>query len=278
MKKTSIFITAILLTGFTMSSCKKDSVTDPIVASSEDNAEVSAMFDDVDAEADNETQLKTEMITDSTTPTGTKNVFVTDSLGMKKTVITYDNFVNGKNNRIKNGKIIILTTGKYVITSAAFKRVITFDNFTINGNKIEGVRTIERNAIDSLSFDITLVNGKVTFMDDKTTYTRILENRVRKWTNGSETPYIVWDDEYDITGSANGTNRKGEPYKHEITSPIHVAAICPWIQSGVIEFSIISTSGTKTSTIDYGSGGCDNSAVINVNGKSYNITLKGSRK
>jgi hypothetical protein len=85
---------------------------------------------------------------------------------------------------------------------------------------------------------------------------------------GQNTPQLS-DDAYDITGSANGINRKGNAFTATITTALHVQAGCPYIESGVVEHTV----NNKTYTLDFGNGTCDNQATITVNGVSRTITL-----
>jgi hypothetical protein len=279
MKRIYFYSAAVLLLGFTMWSCKKDSTTDPLVASSQDNAEVSSLYDDVDNEANNVSNLK-DVLYDTTGSSGTKTVVKTKVGDTAIWTITFTTYNNGKNARLKNGTMIIKTAGKYAGETIPYFRSITFSDFTIDGNKIEGLRTIERDTVTDPTghtFSITLTNGKVTFPDN-TTYTRTTENRKRIWIKGYDTPLWIWDDEYDITGSATGTNRQGYAYTHSITTPLHVALICPWIESGVIQMTVTEGTTIKTSTLDYGADVCDKLATLTITGGSTTVVnLKGGK-
>lgn len=271
MKRMNYYLAALLLLGLSMSSCKKEETTsDPIITTSEDNSEVSALFDDIDNETNDVNAFKSEMV-DTVPSTGTRTITIDTTGGQKVITIAFTNYVNGKNTRVKNGKIIVTIAGAYMDQAEPFEKVVTFQDFYVDDNKIEGTRTVTKNANNPLEFNITMENAKITFSDG-TSYTRTLENRTRTWSAGSTTA-TVWDDEYDITGSASGVNRKGENYTHTITTALHVATICPYIESGVISIVV----GEKTATIDYGTGGCDRLATVTYNGKTHNILLRGGR-
>jgi len=82
---------------------------------------------------------------------------------------------------------------------------------------------------------------------------------------------------YSITGSASGTTGTGTHFTVSITSPIIVKLSC-WFESpskpGLVQGTLqITPDGKPVRTIDYGSGDCDNTATITVNGNSHPYTL-----
>ena len=82
------------------------------------------------------------------------------------------------------------------------------------------------------------------------------------------------DDEYEISGSGRITRANGKVYDVTVTTPLHVALNCRWIESGIVEMHELSTSSTLIRTLDYGNSGCDNQATVTYNGKIYSITLR----
>lgn len=165
--------------------------------------------------------------------------------------------------RLKNGIIKIYTTGP--LRRPNTTRIITFENYTVNGNLTEGKKTISN--IDGINFTEKLEGGKITF-GDGTFITRQME-RNRKWIAGTGTPFFIWDDEYQITGSTNGVNRKGKEYSHKIVVPLHRKMSCLWIVAGAVEMK----RENNVVTLDYGVGECDNTATITANGETKVITL-----
>jgi hypothetical protein len=81
------------------------------------------------------------------------------------------------------------------------------------------------------------------------------------------------DDEYDITGSASGTNRIGKNYAILIDNdnPLHVKVGCRWIVSGKVN---ITPEGKPGRLVDYGTGACDNDATVTINSRTFNIKLR----
>lgn len=253
-------------------SCSKEEETSPMAETMTADDEVAAYFDDILAEADEMTFAdapKSSSLVELSEISGSRTVVTTTSGDTVIHTITFVDFVNpnSPNGRVKNGVIVIKVLGRPILP--VFWRQITFVNFTINNNLIEGVKVIEKTA--QYQFTITLTNGKITF-EDETFYSRDF-NRVRTWINGYDTPQLVWDDEFSIEGEAWGVNRRGQQYIHTITSPLLVKRNCRWIVQGIIQF----VAGENTAILDYGDGTCDRLATLTVNGESWTITLRGGQ-
>lgn len=272
MKRISILIMASLFAAaFSFTSCEKEE-TSPLADLMESDDEVASFYDDILSEADELT------FTDGTSKSGysttlgfsgTRTVVTTFSGDTTIHTITFENFINenSQSGRIKNGTIIVKVLGRPYLS--IFWRQITFVDFTINENLVEGVKVIEKTG--DYVFTITLTDGKITFTDG-TTYTRNFE-RTRTWIAGYETPYNVWDDEFEIEGGAYGVNRKGNEYTHTITNPLLIRRTCRWIVQGTILFEV----NSQTAELDYGDGECDNVATLTANGETYTIKLRGGQ-
>ena len=153
-------------------------------------------------------------------------------------------------------------TGNYRDSGSV--KVITFDNFYRNDNKIEGTKTIKnigRNSQNQYQWSIEAQNMKMTKTDGQSHTWN--STRVRTILSGFSTVTIS-DDEYQITGFANGVNSKGISFLANITQPLHRRMSCNWIDSGQIQFS---NSNGQERTINYGTGNCDSEVVIQVTGK-----------
>jgi len=193
----------------------------------------------------------------------------------KTIIIDYGEGCTGKRGRERSGKIIITYTDKRFVPGAI--HTITFNNFHIDGNKIEGTRirtNISENADSNLKFKIELVGGKVTF-EDGTIATRDAE-----WeTTRIRTPNPI-NDERIRTGEAKGTNKDGVDYKVTISKPI------VWKRGCLSKLKImIPVEGTKFKefedgknvTIDYGDGSCNNSMTVTIDGESKTVEFKRHR-
>ena len=177
--------------------------------------------------------------------------------------------------RYRRGKITVTHTAGYFADGSV--KTITFDEFYRNDNKVQGTRVITNkgvNAAGNYNWEVNETNMKVTKADGKMHTWNSTRNR--EMLDGSATPYIWSDDEYQLTGTADGVNQNNVAYTATITTPLHRKMNCRWIDKGVIEFE--NEKGTIR-TIDYGSGTCDNLATVTVTstkGKTVTkqITLK----
>lgn len=266
-----ILTAAALVGAFSLTSCDNtDENENPLVEFSQEDDEVASYFEDVYEETEEVTNIETgaKSMEVELTGSGTRNVetsFSGDTIIRK---VTYNNFVNGnaQRQRTKNGQVIMKTIRNQY--PGEYKRIITMNNFTINGNKIEGKKVIERSTENQYRFTVTLTNGKVTFTDG-TQYTREF-TRTRTWASGFATPLFIWDDEFEIEGTATGVNRNGKTYTHQISTPLLIKNACRWIVSGTITLTV----DGKSATIDYGDGTCDAKATVTMNGETFEINLR----
>lgn len=138
-------------------------------------------------------------------------------------------------------------------------REITFEDFYINDNKMEGVKTILNTGINeagNLTFEKKVTDAKLTYPDE-TSITWNCE-KYSEQTGGSET-LVFADDVWSVTGGGTGVNRDGNAYTLEITSPLIYNNGCFYPVSGTIEISV---EGQDVQVIDYGNGECDNIATV----------------
>lgn len=275
MKKIN-YLTILALVAIIISSpsCKKDEDNSANISSDDitilqDDAQTSDIMDDIDNETDELTssaQSKAAIIGDSTTYSGREVVWTINNDSTRTAIITYTDFQHpkAKNERIKNGIVRIVVTGKR--SDNTYKRVVTFENFTINDNKIEGTKTIEK--VENLKYKITLENGKITFTDG--TFVTCTYIRYRTMVAGIATPLYIWDDAYTFEGNANGANRKGINYTKTITKPVKIYTTYRFPVEGTFSF----TYNDKAYIFDYGDGTKDNLATITYEGVSKEITLR----
>jgi len=273
MKRISILMLASVAMLF--ASCQKDDeTTDPMVTTIQEDDLATNYYDDVDSEADELTidqpaRAMASSAMDITTDVGRTVVTVVNADNSITKTITFTNWTNphGNPNIVKNGIIIINVVGRP--SEDTFVRTITFDDFTINGNLIEGTKVITKTGL--YQFTVTCENGKITFTDGKT-YTRNF-TRTRTWVAGFDTPYYVWDDVFEVTGNSYGINRNGNAYTHTIMNPLRIERACRFIVSGTTEVLV----NDKTITFDYGDGTCDNLATITYNGQTKEVKLRGGK-
>lgn len=159
---------------------------------------------------------------------------------------------SGLNGIVKKGKIIIMLTGHP--SEIGSQKIVSFEDFTINGIIIEGTKTITFNGAGQ--FTCILEDGQIITKEGdiiirESTKTKIL-------VSGSETEDRS-DDVYHITGMITGETSDGLSYTKEIDdeNPLVISRNCFWITQGIVKTTI----GDVVFTIDFGDGTCDNIAT-----------------
>lgn len=172
-------------------------------------------------------------------------------------------------NRNRRGVITIIHSGNK-ITPGSY-RTITFNNFFVNDNQIEGTHTITANGQNSngnWNWTVTAQNMKITKSNGK--FHSWNSTRNREMIAGAGTPYQRNDDVFLITGSSSGNNSNGKNYSALIIDALRKEATCKWIVKGSVQ---IFPDNKPLRTLDFGTGSCDDQATVTINGTTYNITL-----
>jgi len=169
---------------------------------------------------------------------------------------------------IRTGKVIFTYNGRRFVPESTV--VTTVDNYTINGIKLEGTRTLTNvsgSTSDAPKFNAVLVNGKATLLVDGTSAERE-SNLTWSWVRAANPT-----DDYlliDQSSVASGTTRAGREYSVSLTKALKYKRFCGIAVEGIKKFVV---DGTKEIVIDYGDGTCDKSVVITVNGVTRNLSV-----
>jgi hypothetical protein len=169
--------------------------------------------------------------------------------------------------KLKKGKIIAVFSGRFKQAGTTIN--ITFDNFYINGDKIEGTKSIVNNgpnAAGNYSFTVTINHSRIHATGGTSTLTTV---KTITWIENSNTSPT--DDEFSIRGSLSATTAGGKTYSYTTLEPLVKKVACLYISSGKL---LINITGRPQLTLDYGTGTCDNKATLSANGKTKEITLR----
>ena len=280
--KTKILLMITALAVISFSSCKKDSSSGTIDATSlnlsDDDAVASAVYEDVFSTVDNATIILDQMgksieaRSATIVPDSCPVISITHptaEVWPKVVTVDYGTSCTGINDNVRSGKIIIEVTGPRLQVGS--KRTVTFMNYYFNGIKVEGTKVLENkgyNNNNNLVISVKLTDGKLTMPDGKT-IERTLDHQ-REWIAGLLTKNI-WDDECLITGTASGKNIDGIAYTNTILTALHWKRACKFIVSGVVK---IERDGKSPVQIDFGNGECDAKAVVTKDGVSKEILLR----
>ncbi|HWJ28356.1 MAG TPA: hypothetical protein VNS32_17555 [Flavisolibacter sp.] len=166
----------------------------------------------------------------------------------------------------RKGKLIVSLSG--MIRNIGSILSVAFENYYVNGFKVEGTYSIKNNTSNNvLSFITQTVGGKVTYPDG-TTYVTHTGTHTYTQTSGSATPSFA-DDSWSVTGSGNTANSKGDILTVIIKTALLKNVICQHITSGAEEFTYNNLKGT----LDFGNGTCDDKATLTIGNYSTEITL-----
>ncbi len=150
---------------------------------------------------------------------------------------------------------------------------ITYNNFYINDNKLDGTTTWKREMVGSgtsLHPKTTFTATNMTLTTKAGVYTRN-GDRVREMTAGFLTRTDPTDNVFSTYGTFTTTHPNGNVFTTFIdpTTPLIHKTACdllaipsPFPVQGVLKL----TKNTHFATIDYGSGTCDNLAMLSIDG------------
>ena len=171
--------------------------------------------------------------------------------------------------RLRTGKVIIQYQGER--SSIDVSRVVTFDDYSVNGRGISGKIEMERSAEGTASVAVReLTDLTVTYKDGKTTVLNGTEQR--RWIEGRGDGDPK-NDVFEITGTIEGINRRGQAFTSVIVEPIVVNTACDKFVrvSGVKE---VTTARGKKYTTDFGDGECDDIITLTTPRRTFDITAR----
>jgi hypothetical protein len=169
-----------------------------------------------------------------------------------------------------------MRSGKIIIKASSFEKLIThrektFENFSVDNRKIEGIITqivtLDRehhSRIAKVSEDVSVTFADGSVVLRKASLTR--EHHLGVLTDRSDDKVISW-------GEISISRADGRQMVKTIeeAKPIVFLASCRQIVSGVVAYS---QGNGQTWSIDYGQGECDDIAEINRNGTVKVIRIR----
>lgn len=274
MKTTKKILSILILVAVIFSSCEKTEDATEVVSTKavQEEAVADILWNTIDADVD--------YVSDLMQVKGYKSITDTcpmilvdhpDSLYFPRTItIDFGDACETWHGRIKSGKIIINVSSPMHLQGSV--RTVNLENYYINNHLVEGNKTITNKGYNdrgNLNWDVVLRGGKITFPDGTFSTREMSHNR--ELITGLDTPRYWWDDEWHITGTANGTNTEGVDYTNTITTPILVKSVCRFPVSGIVDMEI---SDLGTLVLDYGQGECDNEATLTYGDRVWTILLR----
>lgn len=186
-------------------------------------------------------------------------------------VIDYgDSYCQGANDYSRKGKIIAGFNGKY--NDSLTHITLFFEKYSVQQMSFSGSMTVKCNGISNgtLSDSINTPNLAITMNSSTHLWNAAYMVKI---ISGNDSGYPdIGDDLYEITGSVSGNDgsQGNQNYSVEIVIPLNYQLGCRNIKKGLSELSYPDHS---IRTIDYGSGSCDNSTKVTVDGKDYSVSI-----
>lgn len=169
----------------------------------------------------------------------------------------------------KAGKVKAVFSGEYGLSGSV--TTVTFSGFRMDSMVVSGTLNISNNGFNSDSnriFNIAVANAKIE--SDSLNISWNCSRRY-EWIAGDNTDNID-DDKFEITGSASGRTSDGNEFDVDIVSNLKYAMDCKWIGEGTLEMDLGSILAPRT--IDYGSGSCDENAVVTFKSTSFDLEMR----
>ena len=169
---------------------------------------------------------------------------------------------------LRTGKVIYTFSGPLFTPGTTVS--VSFNQYTVHGYGIQGTYAITNNSTqNAVSFTTLVTNGILTCPD--ATNFHYSHNKTFTQTAGASTPFDISDDVYAISGNSAFSSSDGSSLVLNVTTPLVRNFTCLNITQGVVAF--VYNQGIS-GTIDFGDGGCDNTATLNVGSITRTVTLR----
>jgi hypothetical protein len=257
-------------------SCQKrefQATIDEVILSQQDTQSEEVLTDvDLivdDALAQNAGMLKSGTIGNSVYLTSCTTIHLNTQVSPQVLTIDFDASCTGKDGKVRSGKIIVSSTSFNTYPSVRNK---TFENYSVDGKKIEGsiVKTILKDNVNNIR--------TASFQEDITIHLQNNEGSAHRVANLTKQYLLnnlgVQDDnQVKFWGTVEFTRLTGVKITKTVTeaNPLVYSASCHHIVSGLVS---ITTSTNHSWSIDFGSGECDNKAILTIGNKSKEITIR----
>jgi hypothetical protein len=282
MKRTEflkIGMIALMAIGVLYTSCKKDNPepqpTTNNYKSATDNSTAEGIFNRSYNQVDGAAKTTYFKGTDTTTcPTLT----VTGASWPKTFTLDYGNGCTCIDGYIRSGKIVSTISAPYFDTLCTIttqfqdykeKFGSTGTEYSIGNATTQVITNLGHNNLGHPIFTVNVTNASVSSVDGTISWTSTRTNEMTAGYNSFMSPF---DDVYVVTGSSTGTDGNGAPFSVNITSGLqwqYCTTLYRWlVVGGSLE---VINPGYPTIYVDYGTGTCDATVTVTVNGQVYTI-------
>ena len=270
MKLKKIFALLSLPALFFFSSCQKgETEPDPELETtfklSEDQAISESISDDANVvffeAAVNAGLYRMNGTTQTTNTLSCATVTVTPQNTFPKTiVIDFGTGCVSSDGISRSGKINITLSG--YLHNPGTTAVLTFDNYSTAGFKVEGTITWTNTSTpNGVSWTRQITNGRVIEPFGGYYWTHEGTKNVIQ-TAGVTTPLNLLDDVYSVTGNHTIVNPAGKTRTVTITEALEKKTTCYHVTKGKLKIQ----GPNHFAIVDYGDSACDNIATITIDG------------
>lgn len=148
----------------------------------------------------------------------------------------------------------------------------TFNNYVVNGHKLNGTYTIANTTtnISSPQLTTTVTNGNIVFPGD----TAYSFSGTKTISVASGSIANVSSLVFNVTGNYKISSSYGDTLAATITTPLEKKVTCQYIDQGVVSFTYTKNTASVNGTLDYGSGTCDDQALVTIGAFTETITIR----
>lgn len=285
MKTKSLIFAGLIVSGLFIVACSNSDDNGPNLKTPEVNAELSVnlvaddiladeIMEDVIEEVEEVTSMEYSGLKSTSDTTNNESeikkcrerTVTRYGDGSRKIEIEYFGECRENQKRVREGKIIIMISGRW--WTSDFTKTITFENFSINGNHIEGTKTIKQvqdttqgagtvdnpKMVSEFTYDIKITkeDGDIIEKEGK---------RIRSLIGGAEGRWFCWAYKYQIEGYSNNYKKlidDGDTTEYtirmDIIKPLIKEVAWPFYVEGTKQLVI---NNQDTVIVDYGNGELD---------------------
>ena len=189
----------------------------------------------------------------------------------KTVVVDFGTGCTGWYGVTRSGSITYTLSGKFKNPGSTATAV--FNNYKVNGYKLEGSYYVKNNSSIGAGgvivlFNSSVTDGKVTYPNGTTWYTYSGTKAIQQTAGIGSTNYN--DYVFAITGAHSYASFTGKTLTDSVTTALVKQVSCKNISAGVVAFTY---NGTIKGTLDYGAGTCDSIATITIGSVTKTIGL-----
>ncbi len=196
-------------------------------------------------------------------------VSVDSDIFPKTITIDYSEGCTGRMGLEKKGIVTIYMSDTIVNEGAVY--TVTFTNMTMGHREISKTATFTNEGLNENDNWVISFESFSTTTFEKQGEEFIIErdfSGMREWLTGFDTPEVT-DDQLLVSRNGSITVNGDLKFSKSTIDPLLIDRSCKWPLSGIIEI----TRAEEKMTIDYGTGECDNIALVTKDGESEEIEL-----